>query len=347
MKKILFLLTSSLFVFSCTNYNQDLNIASQNDLSEISSKKFKADSDWYSKLSPELQTYYADAKGKTGADLFDALHKIISVGNKIQGYQDSKSFMYATADNIVGPTGKSGVFDAYSYVFVNGNGGNGGDYKESGDENKDGVASDFINCEHTWPQSMFNKSLPMVADLHHLQSTLSIPNNRRSHFPFGVVTGDVVYSTSGGSKLSLGGGNKANFVKMLDTISKKEQQQKLSPTNSLNSDLKADLSKFAAANSMRATFEPGDQQKGNTARAMLYFYTRYYDQNIRQGEFSKEEFWSSKVPTFMSWNEQKDRPDEQEIKRNNVVFKKQGNRNPFIDVPEFASLIGESVFKAK
>lgn len=346
MKKILFLLTSSLFVFSCSNYNQNLSIDSQVDSSEISSKKLKADSDWYSKLSPELQSYYADAKGKTGAELFDALHKIISAGTKIQGYQDSKSFMYATADNILGPSGKTGVFDAYSYIFVNGSGGNGNDYKESGDENKDGVSGDFVNCEHTWPQSMFSKSMPMVADLHHLQSTLSIPNNRRSHFPFGVVTGDVVYSTSGGSKLSLGKGNKESFVKMLGTLSKKEQQLRLSPTNSI-SDMKEDLSKFAAANSMSATFEPGDQQKGNTARAMLYFYTRYYDQNIRQGEFSKEEFWSSKVPTFISWNEQKDRPDAQELKRNDIVFKKQGNRNPFIDVPEFSTLIGESVLKAK
>ncbi len=342
MKKIVFMLTASLFVFSCTNSSSNFAVDNQITSSEISSKSKDA-SDWYSKLSPELQSYYADAKGKTGSDLFEALNKIISANNKIQGYQDSKSFMYATADNQT-VNSKTGLFDAYSYVFLPGSGGNGNDYKEKADDNKDGVSGDFVNCEHTWPQSFFGKQMPMVADIHHLQSTLSIPNNRRSHFPLGNVTGDVVYSTSGGSKLSLGKGNKAEFVKMINTLSQKENQSK----NSANAtNLKEDLSKFAAANSMSATFEPGDQQKGNTARAMLYFYTRYSTSNIRSGEYSKEEFWSSKVSTFINWSEQKDRPDEQEIKRNDIVFKKQGNRNPFIDVPEFSSLIGESVFKAK
>ncbi|MFN8672664.1 MAG: endonuclease [Candidatus Sericytochromatia bacterium] len=342
MKKFLSaILITSVLVGCSTNSTSNF---SQIDSTEIASK-LKDSSDWYSKLSPELQSYYAEAKGKTGSDLFDALHKIISAKTDVTSYQDAKSFMYATADNQT-INGKTGIFDAYSYVFVNGSGGNGDLYKEVADDNKDGVAHDFINCEHTWPQSFFNKQLPMVGDLHHLQSTLSIPNNRRSHFPFGEVKGDVVYSTSGGSKLTLGKGNKESFMKALNTITQKESNARL--TNSLSTtNLKEELSKFAAANSMSATFEPGDQQKGNTARAMLYFFTRYYDKNVKGGEYSREEFWNSKVSTFINWSEVKDRPDEQEIKRNSLIQKKQGNRNPFIDVPEFASLIGESVFKSK
>ena len=55
--------------------------------------------------------------------------------------------------------GKSGLYDAYSYIFVPGSGGDGNSYAESGDENQDGHPKDFINCEHTWPQSFFDKKL--------------------------------------------------------------------------------------------------------------------------------------------------------------------------------------------
>lgn len=307
-------------------------------VNSLATKKnsFIVRTDWYENLSPDLQQYYADAKGKTGAELFDALNKIISEKNSINSYQDSKSFMYAVADN-VNSGSKKGVFDAYSGIFAVGSGGNGNSYKENGDENKDGVSGDFINCEHTWPQSFFSKANPMVADIHHLQSTMSVPNNRRSHFPFGNVSGagEVVYTTSGGSKLAL-----------KDRTSKnRSKAEMIKIINMPDSNYEAKAAILDAE--FEATFEPWDKQKGNTARAMMYFYTRYYKQNIRQGEFSEKAFWDSKVPTFIQWSTQIDPVDAQEKTRNDIVFKKQGNRNPFVDVPDFAVLIGEQVFQSK
>ncbi|MBC7474183.1 MAG: endonuclease, partial [Candidatus Sericytochromatia bacterium] len=207
-------------------------------------------------------------------------------------------------------------------------------YKESGDSNNDGVANDFINCEHTWPQSFFNKSMPMVGDLHHLQSTMSVPNNRRSHFPFGeIAQGSVIYSTSGGSKLGVT--QKPGKAKLTLADAKKifalpkEQSDKILDEQSY------------------PTFEPMDAQKGNTARCLLYFYLRYYDQNVRQGTFDKNNFWVSKVPTFIKWNEQLDPVNDIDRKRNDLVFKKQGNRNPFIDIPNLTSIISENVLESK
>lgn len=303
-----------------------------NSLSKKNS--FKARADWYESLSPELQAYYSRAKGKTGAALFDALNEIISEKNKVGSYQESKSFMYAVADNVSNGS-KKGLFDAYSGIFAPGSGGNGNSYKENGDENKDGVSGDFINCEHTWPQSFFSKANPMVADLHHLQSTMSIPNNRRSHFPFGNVAGagNVVYSTSGGSKLAL-----------RDRTSQRRSVAQMQEILNMTDYDKRDA---IISSQFDATFEPMDKQKGNTARAMMYFYTRYYKQNIRQGEFDDKAFWDTKVPTFIQWATQVDLPDEQEKSRNEIVFNKQGNRNPFVDVPDFAVLIGEQVFQSK
>lgn len=47
-----------------------------------------------------------------------------------------------------------------------------------------------------------SENLPMVADLHHLQSILSVPNRMRSDFPFGMVR-NASYTTIGGSKLGV------------------------------------------------------------------------------------------------------------------------------------------------
>ena len=299
---------------------------------------FKAKADWYETLSPELQAYYAKAKGKTGEALLVALNEIISSNARAFDYKEAKGFMYSTVDN-VNNGGKTGLFDAYSDIFVPGSGSNGNSYTESGDPNQDGFANDFINCEHTWPQSFFNKSLPMVSDLHHLQSTMSVPNNRRGHFPFGMVNKDVVYTTKGGSKLGA-----------TDLTSKKRKACDVQEI--LNKLGTQDGHKEASQildNEFEAIFEPWDKQKGNTARCMLYFFTRYYPMGdkIHQGEYDEQKFWDSKVSTFINWSSSFDAPDEQEKIRNEFVFKKQGNRNPFIDVPEFANLIGEGVFKAK
>ncbi len=340
MKKVLASLTlfSFIVVAGCNSPSTDFQ-APSNNLSGVANSS-SVRSDWFQNLDPKLQAYYADAKGTTGEELFDALKTIVSRGNKISGYSDSKSYMYAVADNVT-VNGKTGLFDAYSDIFIPGSGGNGGSYKEKGDNNKDGVPNDFINCEHTWPQSFFGKSLPMVADIHHLQSTMSVPNNRRGHLPFGEVA-NAVYSTSAGSKLGTEANTKSTISKsdltkifsMLDSKDERVQEQGRALLSS------------KGGNGM--IFEPWDKQKGNTARAMLYFVLRYGDQNnIKGGEYQRTAFWTSKVPVFIKWSDKIDPANEQDILRNSLVQDKQGNRNPFIDIPNLASLIGENVLKNK
>jgi len=89
-------------------------------------------------------------------------------------------------------------------------------------------------------------------------------------------------------------------------------------------------------------FEPCDPDKGNVARAMLYFITRYYDQDIRQG-MNYADFWTNRVRMFLDWNRQ-DPPDAAEVRRNDLVESFQGNRNPYIDNPKLADQVGASVF---
>ncbi|PKL74765.1 MAG: hypothetical protein CVV27_18820, partial [Candidatus Melainabacteria bacterium HGW-Melainabacteria-1] len=130
------------------------------------------------------------------------------------------------------------------------------------------MANDFINAEHTWPQSFFKEQMPMVADMHHIFPTLSKPNGMRSNHPIGMVEGTVVYTTSGGAKLSARdktGRHNPEQVKVWFNLPYQQQ-----PHDVLRNDFKV-------------TFEPPDRHKGNTARALLYFYLRYHKQNIRQG----------------------------------------------------------------
>lgn len=230
--------------------------------------------------------------GLTGEQLFQELHKTLAPVKEAPDYKQARVFMYSKADNI-SCNGAPGILTFYSQVCAAGSSGNGNHYKEQGDQNGDGVVDKIVNAEHLWPQTYFNSSMPMVADLHQLASTFETPNSRRGSLKFTKVS-KALYSTSSGSKLGADG------------------------------------------------FEPADAVKGNVARAMLYFVTRYYDRNIRSG-MNYKDFWTRNVPMFLEWNRQ-DPPDANELRRNNLVAQFQGNLNPFIDDPALADRIGAAVF---
>jgi hypothetical protein len=123
----------------------------------------------------------------------------------------------------------------------------------------------------------------------------------------------------------------------------------LSVPNRMRSDLPFGVVKSEPEYSTRAgsrlangEFEPANQDKGNVARAMLYFYTRYLDRDIFL-KTDKQRFFQSRVSTFLEWNKL-DRVDGAEKERNDRIEQYQGNRNPYIDYPGFADRIGKDVF---
>jgi endonuclease I len=75
-----------------------------------------------------------------------------------------------------------------------------------------------------------------------------------------------------------------------------------------------------------SAFEPRDAQKGKTARAMMYFVIRYQDySNHFAGQENILRTWNENFPV-----------DASEAQRNDDIAQYQGNRNPFIDYPQFA-----------
>jgi len=165
--------------------------------------------------------------------------------------------------------------------------------------------------EHVWPQSLSNGlygTSNAGADMHHIRPTIKAINNARSNKEFGYV--GTTYST-----ISYGSGN---------LVSKH------------TSDI----------------FEPHDEVKGDAARIIMYMYVHYNSSqalgngslvepktttlpitNVVDGANSQEAF-----NLLLEWNSL-DPVDILETNRNNQVATYQGNRNPFIDHPEYADLI--------
>ncbi|MDE7159624.1 MAG: endonuclease [Muribaculaceae bacterium] len=90
-------------------------------------------------------------------------------------------------------------------------------------------------------------------------------------------------------------------------------------------------------------FEPGDEYKGDFARAFFYMATVYDDLPwCINYMFNADEPWPTlrqwAVDMLLQWA-RRDPVSQKEIDRNNGVQSQQGNRNPFIDFPELAEYI--------
>ena len=92
-------------------------------------------------------------------------------------------------------------------------------------------------------------------------------------------------------------------------------------------------------------FEPIDEFKGDIARALLYFATRYestVDGYTSFDMFNGTEdqvFFPWAIDVLLDWHNNVDPVDQRERDRNNAAYNFQGNANPFVDHPEYADLI--------
>lgn len=82
-------------------------------------------------------------------------------------------------------------------------------------------------------------------------------------------------------------------------------------------------------------FTPRASMRGDLARDQFYFFTRY--QADRPDNYSLKNFRIS-LPTLVRWHEE-DPVDEGERARNEAIFQLQGNRNPYVDHPEFVDRV--------
>lgn len=153
-----------------------------------------------------------------------------------------------------------------------------------------------LNCEHVVPQSLFGYQEPMKSDIHHLFPTYGNWNSTRSSHPFAEI-------------------DDSDTTKWMYL----NQSQASKPTSNIDA-----YSEYA-----NSTFEPREDHKGNTARAIFYFYTMYPTQG---GNISS----LGDINTLYQWHLD-DPVDSEELARNNATETYQGNRNPYIDYPSLVA----------
>lgn len=159
------------------------------------------------------------------------------------------------------------------------------------------------NREHSFPQSWFNSASPMDSDIHHLFPTDAYVNGMRSNYPYGVV-GTPTKTSLNGSKLG----------------------------NSVTPGYTG------------VVFEPIDAYKGDLARGQFYMATRYFGQDgswAGSPSFNGAEMQPWALAQYKAWA-QNDPPSWKDRMRNAAVYAYQGNRNPFVDHPEFITAIYDS-----
>ncbi|WP_172954347.1 endonuclease [Solibacillus sp. R5-41] len=91
------------------------------------------------------------------------------------------------------------------------------------------------------------------------------------------------------------------------------------------------------------SFEPPNRVKGDVARILFYMATRYeagdkVDLELNDKVNNGKAPYHGKLSVLLQWHQQ-DPVDEIEKQRNERIYEIQGNRNPFIDHPEWVKLI--------
>ena len=165
-----------------------------------------------------------------------------------------------------------------------------------------GSSKGATNREHVWPKNAgkaFDAEANCGSDAHHLRPVEFQVNTTRSDNSFNEVA-----TTS------------ANIVKQNGSSS----YDNLCYTSG-------------------GFFYPGEGYRGATARILMYVQTRWGDTyNLRFVDGAGKNKTIGKISTLMKWHLTEPVTDE-EKRRNEAVYKIQGNRNPFIDHPELASKI--------
>lgn len=162
------------------------------------------------------------------------------------------------------------------------------------------------NREHVIPQSVFGSQTPMYSDAHFIVPSDKYVNGVRGNLPFGRV-GTANFTSTNGSKRG------------------------------------ANVNSGYSAGYSGTVFEPIDEFKGDIARMYFYFATRYQTQVAGWtydmfNNTSNQVFTDTFLKILLTWN-QADPVSQREIDRNNAIYARQNNRNPFIDHPEYVCQI--------
>ncbi|WP_126967837.1 MULTISPECIES: endonuclease [Xanthomonas] len=266
--------------------------------------------------------YYSRVNTANASQLRCSLHTVIK-GHTAYPYSGSGTSTWTILEMADEDPNNSGrILDAYRNRS----------YAKGSDRAGTGSGLTY-NREHTWPNSLGfgsasgDKGLPYApyTDTHMLYLTDTAFNADRGNKPYAACTsscGERVTEVNDGS----GGGSgrypgNSNWVRTPDGNG--------------------------------GTFEVWGKRKGDMARAVMYMAIRYEggtdaatgqsepdleltDDRSKIVQTSASPAYMGLLSTLLAWH-QADPPDDAERARNQVIFSFQGNRNPFVDHPEWAT----------
>ena len=194
------------------------------------------------------------------------------------GYNNARDVMYLEIDR----EDDGSVYGIYTNYAV--------DLPETGVDPSTHLYENGMNCEHIWPQSMYEGSDPMKSDMHHLRPSKENVNSSRGNKPFGD-----------------------NPDPQTDTWFWMSQSQSSIPSNNIDE----------YSESETAYFEPREDRKGDIARSVFYFYTMY-------SEVTEDNFFESQQEILKIWHEQDPADNNEISRTWQIAGYQEDKPNPFI-----------------
>lgn len=248
-------------------------------------------------------SYYSGITATSGQQLLGQVHDLITITHKkYTSYSDCKNPTYV---KMTDPgSNSSSVMEFYSQANISSTWGAG--------------AVGTWNREHVWCQSLSNGLWGESgggSDMHHIRPVETRLNSTRGNDKYGLVSNrdsnKAYYKDGSGNNVAHGG------------------------------------------YSGGSVFEPLDEVKGDVARIVMYVYTHYntysnvggttngsgsYFGTLKFTNVMSASSETAAINLLLEWNKN-DPVDDIERTRNEAVYEIQGNRNPFIDHPEYVNAI--------
>ena len=193
------------------------------------------------------------------------------------GYGGARDTLYLRIDRIDGQV--KGIYSNYAVTLP-----------DNGSDPSIHLYENGIDCEHVWPQSMYEGNDPMKSDLHHLRPSKSNVNSSRGNKPFGE-----------------------NPDPQTDTWFWMNQSQSYIPSNNIDE----------YSESETEYFEPREDRKGDIARSVFYFYTMYSD-------VSDHNFFETQKDILKIWHELDPADQDEINRTWQIANYQENKPNPFI-----------------
>ena len=210
-------------------------------------------------------------------------------------YNDARDAMYSDFDNFNGVV--YGIYTNFSVSNV------------PEFDPRPTVHEGGLNCEHIWPQSKYEGSLPMKSDLHHLRPSKENVNSSRGNKPFGE-----------------------NPDSQTNTWFWMSQSQSSIPSSNIDE----------YSESGTNYFEPREDRKGDIARSVFYFYTMYSE--VSDGYFFDEQkeilkVWHEQDPVDEEETSRTSGDEDRPTPRQRWLLKNRSNVFPILFVVEGIALL--------